>query len=98
VDQRQSRGSTSQHGVKHKRVLNRLASDPMVSKSAGIAGSTARGQRPIGGLTDKPVWQAGRRIDPPPSANAAGTKPAATLAAAPPLEPPGVRSVFHGCA
>ena len=37
------------------------------------------------------------RIDPAPSAaSAAGTIPAATAAAEPPLEPPGVRSVSHG--
>ncbi len=37
------------------------------------------------------------RIEPAPSAaTAAGTIPAATAAAEPPLEPPGVRSVSHG--
>ena len=37
------------------------------------------------------------RIDPPPSlAWAAGTMPAATAAAEPPDEPPGVRSRLHG--
>ena len=37
------------------------------------------------------------RIEPAPSAaTAAGTRPAATAAADPPLEPPGVRSVSHG--
>ena len=37
------------------------------------------------------------RIEPAPSAaSAAGTSPAATAAADPPLEPPGVRSTFHG--
>ena len=37
------------------------------------------------------------RIDPPPSlAWANGTMPAATAAADPPLEPPGVRDVSHG--
>ncbi len=37
------------------------------------------------------------RVEPPPSlAVAAGTRPAATAAALPPLEPPGVRSVSHG--
>ena len=40
---------------------------------------------------------AGIRIEPAPSAaTAAGTRPAATAAAEPPLEPPGVRSVSHG--
>ena len=37
------------------------------------------------------------RIEPAPSAaTAAGTSPAATAAAEPPLDPPGVRSVSHG--
>jgi hypothetical protein len=37
------------------------------------------------------------RIDPPPSvACAAGTIPAATAAPAPPLDPPALRSGFHG--
>ncbi len=40
---------------------------------------------------------AGMRIDPPPSlAPAAGTTPALTAAAEPPLEPAGVRVVSHG--
>ncbi len=74
-------------------------SDPTVSKSVTIAGRpSARGQRPIEGLKPvSPVWQAGRLIEPPASVPiAAGTKPAATLTAAPPLEPPGVSSGFHG--
>ena len=37
------------------------------------------------------------RIEPPPSLPwATGTRPAATAAADPPEEPPGVRSRFHG--
>ena len=37
------------------------------------------------------------RIEPPPSLPwAAGARPAATAAAAPPLDPPGVRAVSHG--
>ena len=37
------------------------------------------------------------RIEPAPSAASAnGTSPAATAAAEPPLDPPGVRSVSHG--
>ena len=44
-----------------------------------------------------PQQAAGIRIEPPPSLPCAtGTIPAATAAAAPPLEPPGVRSVSHG--
>ena len=46
---------------------------------------------------NRPQQAAGIRIDPAPSAaSAAGTSPAATAAAEPPLEPPGVRSVSHG--
>ena len=54
--------------------------------------------RPRDGFSPKrPQHDAGIRIEPPPSvAWAIGTRPAATAAAAPPLEPPGVRSVFHG--
>jgi hypothetical protein len=44
-----------------------------------------------------PQHAAGMRMEPPPSeAWAMGTIPAATAAAAPPLEPPGVRLVSHG--
>ncbi len=45
----------------------------------------------VGFRPTSPVHDAGIRIDPPPSlAWAIGTMPAATAAAAPPLEPPGV--------
>src|ERR1700742_832611 len=45
----------------------------------------------------RPQFDAGRRIDPPPSvACAIGTMPAATHAAEPPEEPPGVCARFHG--
>src|SRR6187455_1326360 len=44
-----------------------------------------------------PQNDAGWRIDPPVSEpRARGTQPAATAAADPPLDPPGVRSVDHG--
>jgi hypothetical protein len=54
--------------------------------------------RPRVGLRPtSPVQAAGMRIDPPPSLPcASGTMPPATAAAAPPLEPPGVRSVSQG--
>src|SRR5688500_11682300 len=54
--------------------------------------------RPYDGLCPKmPVNDAGMRIEPPPSVpTASGASPAATAADAPPLEPPGVRSRFHG--
>ena len=48
-------------------------------------------------MPTRPLNAAGMRVDPPPSlAVANGMMPAATAAAEPPLEPPGVRSVFHG--
>ena len=44
-----------------------------------------------------PVKLAGMRIEPPPSlAVTSGSTPPAIAAAEPPLEPPGVRSRFHG--
>ncbi len=48
-------------------------------------------------MPTRPVNAAGMRVEPPPSlAVATGTRPAATAAAEPPLEPPGVRSSPHG--
>ena len=45
----------------------------------------------------RPLHEAGMRMDPPPSdAWAMGAMPDATAAPAPPDEPPGVWSVFHG--
>ena len=44
-----------------------------------------------------PQQLAGIRIEPPPSEPCAtGTRPAATAAAAPPLDPPAIREVSHG--
>ena len=56
------------------------------------------GVRPrFGFRPNNPQLDAGIRIDPPPSvACAAGTMPAATAAAAPPLDPPAEWSRFHG--
>src|SRR5215208_2992943 len=46
---------------------------------------------------NSPQWEAGIRIDPPPSVPcASGTMPAATHAAEPPLDPPGLYARFHG--
>ena len=61
--------------------------------SGGSSGTLPRwGLRP-----KRPLNAAGIRIEPPPSeACAAPTRPAATAAALPPLEPPVVRSVSHG--
>ena len=48
-------------------------------------------------IPEMPVKAQGMRIEPPPSVpTASGPMPAATCAAAPPLEPPGVRSGFQG--
>src|SRR2546427_5050836 len=54
--------------------------------------------RPRVGLRPKrPQHEAGMRIEPPPSvAWAIGSMPAATAAAAPPLEPPALCETFHG--
>ena len=51
----------------------------------------------LGFRPTRPHADAGMRMLPPPSeALANGTIPAATAAAAPPLDPPGVRSMSHG--
>ena len=48
-------------------------------------------------MPNSPQTLAGMRIEPPPSLPCAnGTSPAATAAAAPPLEPPADRSRSHG--
>src|SRR5438477_12553402 len=54
--------------------------------------------RPRDGLSPKrPQHEDGMRIEPPPSLPCAtGASPAATAAAAPPLEPPGVRDGSQG--
>lgn len=58
------------------------------SPTSGPMGLRAR----VGLRPNSPQLAAGMRIDPPPSLPCAiGTMPAATAAAAPPLEPPGLR-------
>src|SRR6185503_17422642 len=54
--------------------------------------------RPRDGLMPtRPQHDAGMRIEPPPSLPCAiGSSPPATAAAAPPLDPPGVRAESHG--
>ncbi len=54
--------------------------------------------RPRDGLSPtRPHALAGMRMDPPPSLPwAAGARPAATAAAAPPLDPPADRARSHG--
>src|SRR5690606_39754210 len=51
----------------------------------------------VGLRPNRPQQAAGIRIEPPPSvACAIGSRPAATAAAEPPLEPPGERLRSHG--
>src|SRR3990170_4545400 len=76
-----------------------LAIGPSVANPAKI--SPKRGPfetRPRAGLRPKtPQHDAGIRIEPPPSLRCAtGISPPARAAAAPPLEPPGVKFVSHG--
>src|ERR1700676_5309767 len=76
-----------------------LVIGPRVSRWNKIAGNPShRGTRPREGFRPtRPVCEAGRRIDPPPSVPIAiGPIPAETAATAPPLEPPGVNSRFQG--
>src|SRR5690349_11117684 len=56
------------------------------------------GVRPLPGLSpNSPAADAGARMEPPPSfAPAIATTPAATAAAAPPLDPPGERARSQG--
>src|SRR6267378_539546 len=63
---------------------------------AALAGYT--GTRPYEALRPKvPVKADGLRMEPPPSVPMwSGAIPAASAAPAPPDEPPGVRSGFHG--
>ena len=60
--------------------------------------SGANELRPRRGLSPtRPQQDAGTRMEPVPSPpDAAGTTPAATAAADPPLDPPGVMSGDHG--
>ena len=51
----------------------------------------------VGWTPTRPEYAAGRRVEPPPSEpSATGTNPAATAAALPALEIPGVREGSHG--
>ena len=80
------------------RSSTRPATTPGVSSEGARAAPPARLMRPNVGLTPAtPQNAAGIRTEPPVSlATAAGTIPAATAAADPPLEPPGTLSRFHG--
>src|SRR5262249_40046286 len=66
---------------------------PQPSPTSGPEGVRAR----VGFKPKRPQFAAGTRIEPPPSpACAAGTMPAATAAAAPPLDPPALRPTSQG--
>src|SRR5712691_2792673 len=67
-------------------------------ESVGAAACGHTGTRPNWPLMPaRPVKQHGMRIEPPPSVPSAnGVTPAATDAAAPALDPPGVLPRFHG--
>src|SRR5437588_2954705 len=81
--------------------LSRTERDTTPAVASPLSGSLTHGPaatspRPALRPTS-PVQAAGIRIDPPPSlAPATGRIPAATAAAAPPEDPPGVRPGFHG--
>jgi len=67
--------------------------DDSPSRPFGPLGTRLR----LGFRPTRPQHDDGMRIDPPPSlACAIGAMPDATAAAAPPLDPPGVWSVFQG--
>src|ERR671926_1484819 len=71
---------------------------PLCDRAAQMSAFGQYGTRPNDGFKPKtPQSAAGIRIDPAPSEPCArGPSPAATAAAAPPLEAPEVRSSFHG--
>ena len=77
-----------------ERVSTCSATDPRHgSVSRGPGGIRPR----VGFRPKRPQHEAGMRIEPAPSPPPAiGTIPAATAAAEPPLDPPGVRSSDHG--
>jgi len=71
---------------------------PPTERPPRLARPDCEGTRPRDGLRPtRPVAAAGMRIDPPPSLpGATGRRPAATAAAAPPLEPPAPSPVDQG--
>jgi hypothetical protein len=75
-----------------------VASAPFSDSPYQSFSPRSHGTTPLPGLMPtRPVQAAGIRIEPIPSLPcASGTMPAATAAAEPPDEPPGVRSRFHG--
>src|SRR5688500_12591945 len=70
-----------------------LTRPPMTSPASGPSDARPR----LGFKPTRPQHDAGMRIEPPPSlACATGTRPAATAAAEPPLDPPVEWPAFHG--
>ena len=88
-----SRSSASAESRTLRDTTRSLEAPSQTSPQAGPTDTRPRdGRKP-----NKPQHAAGIRIDPPPSlAPAIGTIPAATAAAEPPLDPPGVRSRSQG--
>ncbi len=85
-----SRSGTRSAGVR--------AMNPGVSSEGASGTQPSRGIRPKARLIPATPHKAvGMRMEPPVSvATAAGTSPAATAAADPPLDPPGTKSRLHG--
>ena len=75
-----------------------IDSQPEAPGQAGSRQPGHTGTRPIDALMpNRPVKAAGRRTEPPPSLpTASGQTPAATAAAEPALDPPGVTARFQG--
>ena len=74
-----------------------IASGPLVDRSIHDGMGSRPISPPVGFSPTSPQNAAGMRIDPPPSVPvASGTRPAASAAALPPLEPPGDQSKAHG--
>ncbi len=71
---------------------------PLLARPVRSGASGPSDTRPREGLTPtRPHTLDGMRMDPPPSLPwAAGARPAATAAAAPPLDPPADRDRSHG--
>jgi hypothetical protein len=83
--------------------VSRTVCDTTCSHEKPLQRSPAPGPKDerarVGFSPTSPQWDAGMRIEPPPSlACAAATMPAATAAAAPPLDPPALWPSFHGFA
>ena len=89
------------HAIEQRRAASRtdfVTANSVAEPSNGSLASGPVGTRSRLGLSPtSPQQLAGTRIEPPPSlACASGTIPAATAAAEPPLEPPGLKPAFHG--